>query len=125
MDPKNADSSNPANPTDSLKSIGKGIASFLSGLSKAGNAPAAIVPNAERTFVLRYNSESKTVREGDLPAGSTLPTVDAAFTQHANTLGLESGRERTYRVGETVADGAAQVEWGNTYTAAVTRSVKG
>lgn len=116
---------NPDAPADTLKKIGSGLKNLLGGLMAAGSAPAAVTPNAARSFVLRYNNESVTVTEGDLPAGSTLPTVKAAFQQNAARLGIESGREQTYRVGETVADGDERVEWGNTYFCAVVRTTKG
>jgi hypothetical protein len=51
--------------------------------------------------------------------------VAEAFNTHGSRLGIESGRERTYRAGESVVDGSERVEWGNTYIAAVVRSTKG
>lgn len=114
------------NASDTLKGIGRGLKNLLGGLMAAGTAPAPVVAaGAKRSFVLRYNNESVTVTEDDLPAGSTLPTVKQAFQQNGGRLGIDSNREQTYRVGETVADGDERVEWGNTYICAVVRTTKG
>lgn len=108
-----------------LKALGKGLKNLISGLG-AQTGPASVVPQGgERSFMLRYNNESHVVKESDLPAGSTLPTIKEAFDTHAARLGIENGRERTYRAGESVADGNERVEWGNTYIAGVVRSTKG
>jgi hypothetical protein len=115
----------PPDAGQALQSIGQGLKNLFGGLLAKPGGGGAVVASSERSFTLRYNAESVTVKESDLPPGSTLPTVAEAFNTHGSRLGIESGRERTYRAGESVVDGSERVEWGNTYIAAVVRSTKG
>lgn len=117
-------SENAENPAESgLKEIGKGLGKLFGALGVGQPKAMAPTGGGERTFVLRYNQESHTVKESDVKGD--LPTVEAAFNQHAGRLGLETSRERSYRSGETVVDGSSKVEWGNTYLASVIRATKG
>lgn len=124
--PEGASTPPPPTAEQGLEQVGKGLKALFGGLFKPQTGTGAVQPkDKERSFTLRYNNERVTVKESDLPAGETLPTVAQAFEKHGSRLGIETGRERTYRAGEAVADGSERVEWGNTYLASVVRSTKG
>ena len=115
----------PSNPAqEGIAKIGEGLRSLFGGMLAGTGGAIAPKGNAERSFSLKYNQEVHTVTEGQ-QGSHALPTVAQAFDANAARLGLETSRERTYRSGESVVDGASRVEYGNTYIASVVRAVKG
>lgn len=107
-----------------LQQIGEGLRSLFGGLMQPQSSTALPAPTTDgpQSATLRYEQETATIQKADYPEGVT---VREAFEDKADSLGLDTSRDMTFRSGSGVIDGNAQVSWGGTYTASAPRSVKG